>query len=250
MICSGVPELDETGTRRHVFVGDVQGCWRELEGLLEAVDFEAAHDALVSVGDVVNRGPDSAETLRLLRSIGARLVLGNHDLHLLRVAEGGRRPRSSDTFGDVLDAEDREELLTWLAAQPFARMEAGCLVVHAGLHPKWEDPIAELAGLDPLEPHPATDFATRVRFCTAKGKRPKGDVPPPKKPFRPWYEFRESTKPTVVFGHWAARGLVVEKGLRGLDTGCVWGGRLTAWIAEEDRLVHVDARRAYQSVGD
>lgn len=231
---------------RHVFVGDVQGCREELLRLLEETGFDPASDALLPVGDLVNRGPDSLGTLRLLRSLEARPVLGNHDLHLLRVANGTRELRPGDTLDEVLAADDREDLLGWLGGQPFARRAADCLLVHAGTSPLWEDPLARLAGLDPLVPHPDSDFATRVRTCTASGERPKREDPPPGPPFAPWFEHRATSRPTIVFGHWAARGLVAEEGLRGLDTGCVWGGRLTAWIAEEDRLVHVPAARAYQ----
>lgn len=234
---------------RHVFVGDVQGCREELEALLEALAFDEGRDRLLPVGDLVNRGPDSLGSLRCLRALGARPVLGNHDLHLLRVAAGTRAVRASDTFGDVLAAPDRDELLAWLGAQPFARREGGALVVHAGLDPTWGDPLEVLRGLDPLVPSPATDFATRVRYCDASGERPGHDDADPGPPFAPWYAFLPAGHPTVVFGHWAVRGLVVEEGLRGLDTGCVWGGRLTAWIAEEDRLVSVPARRTWQTPG-
>lgn len=231
---------------RTIFIGDIQGCREELEALLDALRYDAASDALHPVGDLVNRGPDSAGVLRLLRGLGAGGVLGNHDLHALRVARGGARRRASDDLGDLLERPDRDELLGWLAERPFARREAGALLVHAGLHPAWSDPVARLAGIAPLEPHADSDFATRVRYCSADGARPERDEPPPGPPFRPWYAFRASdTGETVVFGHWARRGLVCAPGLRGLDSGCVWGGSLSAWIAEEDRIVQVPARRAY-----
>jgi bis(5'-nucleosyl)-tetraphosphatase (symmetrical) len=231
---------------RRIFVGDVQGCREELERLLHVLRFDSERDRLEPVGDLVNRGPDSLGTLRLLKSVGAGGVLGNHDVHLLRVAAGRRARRPYDTFGDVLDAPDREELLGWLAARPFFRDLGDAWLVHAGLHPRWADPAAALAGHDPLVPNEASDFAMRVRHCTANGERPRRDDPPPPPPFAPWFEhWRGRRAPTVVFGHWAQRGLVKEPGFRGLDTGCVWGGRLTAWIAEEDRLVDVPAQRAY-----
>jgi bis(5'-nucleosyl)-tetraphosphatase (symmetrical) len=232
-------------SKRRIFIGDVQGCRTELETLLERVAYDPAGDELQPVGDLVNRGPDSLGCLRLMRSLGARGVLGNHDLHLLRVAAGARTPGKWDTLDDVLRADDREELCAWLAALPFIRVFPDAMLVHAGLHPLWTDPEAALAGLDPLVPDPASDFATRVRYCSATGERPESDWPPPKKPFRPWFDWCDPGERTVVFGHWAQLGLVEKKHLRGLDTGCVWGGRLTAWIAEEDRLVHVAARRAY-----
>jgi bis(5'-nucleosyl)-tetraphosphatase (symmetrical) len=236
-----------TGLRR-IFVGDVQGCRAELEALLEELRFDPAADRLCPVGDLVNRGPDSLGALRLLRDLEAQPVLGNHDLHLLRAAAGTRKPREEDTLEGVLGAEDRDELLAWLAAQPFARGWEDVLLVHAGLHPRWNAPLSVLAGLDPLVPHPDTDFCTRVRHCDPAGARPERDDPWPGVPFQPWFEVQPLRAQRVVFGHWAARGLVDLDGYLGLDTGCVWGGALTAWVAEEDRLVSVRARRAYQAV--
>lgn len=202
------------------------------------------------MGDFVNRGPDSAGVLRLLRQLGAGGVLGNHDVHLLRVAAGLRPARRNDTFHDVLQAEDGGLLLAWLRQRPFVRALPGLLLVHAGLHPAWEDPEARLTGIDPLVAHEDTDFATSVRYCKPSGKRPPEDEPDPGPPFRPWFEYWEGRDPrTIVFGHWAKMGLVHRPGLRGLDTGCVWGGRLTAWIAEEDRVLQVPAARAYAPLG-
>jgi bis(5'-nucleosyl)-tetraphosphatase (symmetrical) len=235
---------------RRIFVGDVQGCRVELERLLEAVGFDPAQDRLEPVGDLVNRGPDSLGTLRLVRSLGAGGVLGNHDVHLLRAASGRRAVRPQDTFGDVLEAPDRDDLVDWLAARPFFRDLDDVWLVHAGLNPAWDDPAEVLSDGDPFDPDDDCDFAIRVRHCTEDGQRPERDDPPPPPPFAPWFEHWQGRgAPTIVFGHWAMRGLVREPGIRGLDTGCVWGGRLTAWIAEEDRLVHVPAERAYAAFG-
>jgi len=177
-------------------------------------------------------------------------VLGNHDLHLLHAAAGRRAISDRDTIADVLAAADREELLAWLAARPFLRAWDDVLLVHAGLSPLWDDPEAVLGGLDPLVDSAEAGFATRVRYCNAAGQRPLDDWPPPGKPYAPWYEHwvaRQGTARTVVFGHWARQGIVEREGLRGLDSGCVWGGSLSAWIAEEDRLVQVPAVRAWAS---
>ena len=233
--------------RRRIFVGDVQGCREELEALLEECAFDPAADELHPVGDLVNRGPDSAGALRVFRSLPTGGVLGNHDLHLLRVRAGTRKLGRRDTLEELLQGDEADELCAWLAERPLLRAWDDLWLVHAGLHPRWEDPAAELDGLDPLQPHPALDFATRVRHCDAEGRTPERDDPPPPPPYAAWWAHRARAR-TVVFGHWAARGLVLEPGLRGLDTGCVWGGRLTAWIAEEDRLVSVPARRAYQAL--
>lgn len=233
---------------RRIFVGDIQGCREELERLLEELRFDSTQDRIHPVGDLVNRGPDSVGVLRLLRSIGAGPVLGNHDVHLLQVAAGLRQSGGRDTLADVLAAPDREDLLAWLARQPILRTWDDVLLVHAGLSPEWDEPETVLAGLDPLRDQAALGFATRVRHCDARGQLPMEDWPVPNKPFAPWYEHwtaRRGTARTVVFGHWARQGLLVREGLRGLDTGCVWGGQLTAWIAEEDRLVQVPAARGW-----
>ncbi len=238
---------------RRIFVGDIQGCREELERLLETLGFDPAADELHPVGDLVNRGPDSLGTLRLLRGIGARGVLGNHDLHLLRTAAGLREERPGDTFADVLASEERDELLAWLTRLPLVRAWDDLLLVHAGLDPRWTVPEQALADCDPLAAEADVEFATRVRYCGPDGARPARDWPEPSAPFSPWFSFwppRPSEGRTVVFGHWARLGLVHRPLLRGLDTGCVWGGRLTAWIAEEDRLVAVDAARAYSSFSD
>jgi len=225
----------------------VQGCLRELEQLLAEVGFDQAADRLEPVGDVVNRGPDSLGVLRLLRSAGAGGVLGNHDLHLLRTAAGHREPRAGDTLQPVLEAEDCDELIAWLAERPFAKGWDDVLLVHAGLSPTWERPLEQLAGLDPFHPEERADFAVRVRHCDREGNRPTNDYPEPGPPFAPWFEFwlERGDARTVVFGHWARLGLIERPGLRGLDTGCVWGRALTAWIPEEDRLVSVPAAKAY-----
>ena len=218
---------------RRIFVGDVQGCRAELERLLEAVRFDPAQDQLQPVGDLVNRGPDSVGTLRLVRSVGGGGVLGNHDVHLLRVACGRRSLRPNDTFGDVLEAPDRDVLLQWLAERPFFRDLGGIWLVHAGLHPQWDEP--RLLRLGPAE----QDYAVNVRYCDAAGNRPAADWPPPGPPFQPWDDFYAGSK-HVIFGHWARRGLVVRPQCVGLDTGCVYGGKLSAWIAEADCIVQVD----------
>lgn len=241
---------------RRIFVGDIQGCLHELERLLELVAFRPGLDELHPVGDLVNRGPDSLGVLRLLVSVEAGGVLGNHDAHLLRVAAGDRRPGPRDTFHDVLDAHDRDSLLAWLAARPVLREWSDVILVHAGLHPAWTRAAGEHGSLarrfDCTSAGEAAEdarrFAITVRYCAEDGTLPPADWPPPADPFRAWFEFfpgHPHERRTVVFGHWARLGLVNRAQLRGLDTGCVWGKRLTAWIAEEDQLVSVEARRAY-----
>jgi bis(5'-nucleosyl)-tetraphosphatase (symmetrical) len=237
--------------KRRIFVGDVQGCREELERLLEKLAFDPAADDLQPVGDFVNRGPDSAGTVRLCMRLSAGGVLGNHDVHLLRTASGSRQVRANDTFQDVLAAEDRESMLAWLRERPFVRAWDDALLVHAGVNPRWKDPVATLSALrldKRGSSNPDVAFAIAARYCDEEGRLPADDWPPPPPPYRPWYEFwpRTPAEPrTVVFGHWSRGGLVVRPKVRGLDTGCVWGGQLTAWIAEEDRIVQVDSARQY-----
>ncbi|MFY9341084.1 MAG: metallophosphoesterase [Planctomycetota bacterium] len=201
---------------RRIFVGDIQGCRKPLERLLAAVAFVPGRDRLLPVGDLVNKGPDSPGTLALLMQLGAQPVLGNHDLHWLERQAG-------------VDPAQR----AWLQAQPFVRVFDDVVMVHGGLHPAWDE--AKLASLSPDE----GNYAINVRYCDAAGNRPVEDWPPPGPPFRPWDDFYTGTK-RVVFGHWARRGLVVRPQCVGLDTGCVYGGKLSAWIAEQDRIVQVD----------
>lgn len=239
--------------KRRIFVGDIQGCADELEELLEKLRFQPSDDSLFCVGDLVNRGPGSRRALRTLVDLDAGSVLGNHDLHLLGRAEGRRKAGRGDTLDDILEADDRDELLGWLRARPLIAEWEDLIVVHAGLHPRWDDPAAVAA---PLERQiragrtPMKDadlqFMVRVRHCDERGERPDDDVEPPAG-FAPWDDFYRGAR-TVVFGHWAQRGLVHRPRVRGLDTGCVWGGRLTAWIAEEDRFVSVPARQAYREI--
>jgi len=200
---------------RRIFIGDIQGCSEPLDRLLAAVGFEAGRDQLYPVGDLVNKGPDSLGVLHRLRDLQALPVLGNHDLRWLRL-------------GKIKDAD----LSQWLASQPIVRVLDDVIVVHAGLHPHWSE--ANLEALDAEQ----TDFAVSVRYCTATGERPEMDWPPPEPPFVPWDQHYRGDK-RVVFGHWARRGLSRTDKVVGLDSGCVYGGKLSAWIAEEDRIVQV-----------
>lgn len=244
-------------------IGDLQGCAPSLEQLVTKIPTEVP---LRFVGDLVNRGPASLDTLRLVRALGdrAEAVLGNHDIHLLAVAAGVRNPGSSDTLDDVLTAPDRDALLDWLRHRPLALAEDGFLLVHAGVLPQWTvEQTLELAheverqlrgpgwraflgdifgnaadrwhdGLRGIARHRVVINAlTRLRFCTADGvmdfktKEGLGKAPDG---FMPWFDVstRRSRDSTVVCGHWSTLGLVMRPDLMALDTGCVWGGRLTA----------------------
>ena len=266
-------------------IGDLQGCVEELRTLLSRLKFSADRDRLWFVGDLVNRGPDSLAALRLVRDLGdnAVVVLGNHDLHLLAVACGVQRRRRSDTLDAVLAAPDRDALIEWLRLRPLAHLEGNDLMVHAGVVPQWtaartlalaaevssglrRDPRAlfehmygdeperwdeQLAGAERLRF--IINVLTRLRLCTADGRVDisiKGPPPPPPSPLRPWFEHpqRASRDVRVIFGHWSALGLVERSGVLGLDSGCVWGGSLTAANLDSDRpLVSVQCRE-YQSI--
>ena len=236
---------------RRILVGDVQGCLDELERLLEKVRFDPSVDELHPVGDFVNRGPDSLGVLRLCRELDAGGVLGNHDLHLFACLRGERTPKDRDTFEDVLRAEDRDELTTWLAQRPFVRAWRDLFLVHAGFHPRWKDPAGKLERASVERLTEAAQYAVTVRTCNAKGEQGGATGEGASPPYRPWYQFYDPSRHggrRVVFGHWSVRGLVLETNAIGLDTGCVWGRELSAFIPEEDRIVRVKARRSYSPV--
>ncbi|HEY2590552.1 MAG TPA: symmetrical bis(5'-nucleosyl)-tetraphosphatase [Steroidobacteraceae bacterium] len=255
-------------------IGDIQGCAEELRELLARLDFSPDRDELWFVGDLVNRGPRSLQALRDVRALGgnATVVLGNHDLHLLAVVFGARPVgRAGDTLDDVLEASDRDALIEWLLARPLAHFDAARrdLLVHAGLVPEWSvpkalalageveaalqrDPRAFFANMygdqpdrwrDELEGPERLRFVvnvlTRMRVCTADGRidlKIKGPPAKAHKGFRPWFEHehRASRDARIVFGHWSALGYVKAPGVLGLDTGCVWGGALTAQRLDAD----------------
>ena len=255
-------------------IGDVQGCARTLKDLLVACAFDPACDRVWLAGDLVNRGPHSLEVLRWAVAHDAILtaVLGNHDLHLLGRAHGVAASRAKDTLDELLAAPDRATLIDWLRERPFLHREGGFLLVHAGLLPAWSEDEAErhahtaqralrgaaatdwlqrwserrdLLWQDELSPEERTEFAVRV-FCNLRGCDAQGQPmwsfagPPLEAPtgFIPWYDhpLRAERASTVVCGHWAAQGLLLRDDLLALDTGCVWGDRLTA-VRLEDRAV-------------
>jgi bis(5'-nucleosyl)-tetraphosphatase (symmetrical) len=236
-------------------VGDVQGCALELDDLLKAMRFDPSHDELWCVGDIVNRGPDSLAAARLWRDAGGRGVLGNHEVYAL-CARTGRWPRKRDTLQALYDADDADALLGALRALPVLVWLPGAdahvrdaWVVHAGLSPQWTDLHAVAARVNPA-PHdddwlesPDVSFATRVRCCDEAGQRHKHDGSADECPegYPPWDSYYRG-EPLVVHGHWAWRGHYRGERTIGLDSGCVYGGPLTAWCQEEDRILQVPAR--------
>jgi bis(5'-nucleosyl)-tetraphosphatase (symmetrical) len=247
------PGKASTRPRQRVFVGDLQGCADELEDLLGALAYDPARHELFFVGDLVNRGPASARALRRVMELGAGSVLGNHDLHLLAVAGRQQPLHAIDTFQDVLEAPDRDGLLRWLRTRPLVEVWDDVVLVHAGLHPRWIAPRSVAAPIEAAiangeipQGDEVLDFLVEVRYCDADGNRPPDDDDPGPE-FAPW-DHHYAGRRTVVCGHWAARGFVRTERVCSLDTGCVWGGALTAWVFEEDRFVSVPARAAYQRI--
>ncbi|HEY0973485.1 MAG TPA: symmetrical bis(5'-nucleosyl)-tetraphosphatase [Solimonas sp.] len=267
-------------------VGDLQGCASGLARLLKTLRFDRRHDRLLLTGDLVARGPDSLETLRMVQALGpaARTVLGNHDLHLLALWRGHARKPAGPDLAPILTAPDGERLLDWLRRQPLALRDAasGTLLIHAGLAPQWTQRDAlRLAAevqtvlrddrrLDAFLPRmygnePAiwreslrgadrlrciVNILTRARYCTAEGRfefSQKGAPGTQGPGWQPWFlaPDRRSRRSRIAFGHWSTLGRVAwpEAGVHGLDTGYVWGGRLTALCLENGRLHAVAAPR-------
>ena len=268
--------------KRQIFIGDVQGYCEPLERLLDKLHFDPAADRLRMAGDLVNRGGQSLETLRLVRSLGksAMSVLGNHDLHLLAYASGVRKGKGDNAeFEAILDAGDGTDLLDWLRAQPmmWKSDKRRLALVHAGLDPRWGPEAARARAREleqalatepdeffshmygnrprrwrPNQPHykrlrTMTNVFTRLRFCDRKGRLDldyKGSPEYAPKGVRPWFEFlhRDWQGWNIVFGHWSLLGAFSNGPVTCLDSGCVWGGELTALVVEGDerRLVAVD----------
>lgn len=263
-------------------IGDVQGCFLALRGLLQQIGFDAGRDRLWFVGDLVNRGPDSLATLRFVKDLGqaAVCVLGNHDLHLIAVAGGHAKLRKDDTLNDVLTAPDRDDLIDWLRRRPLMHVEGEYALVHAGLLPAWsvtraidlaheveralrapdfDRLLARMYSNDPDHwNEKLTGFArlrviinamTRMRVCTSDGAmalRYKGDAADLPAGALPWFAVpgRASQSSCIIFGHWSALGLVLESNVIGLDTGCLWGRKLSALRLEDRELFQFSCRDA------
>ena len=264
-------------------IGDIQGCYDSLQRLLEKVQFDTAADHLWCPGDLVNRGGQSLETLRLLERLGDRftMTLGNHDLFLLRenwkYPDGGSSNRELDM---ILHAHDRSRLMSWLQSQPLAywSKEHEILMVHAGVIPQWgvRQTLACAAEVEKAlqaakngkffsmmnknrvrrwsddrtgwkRRRLISNILTRLRFCDRNGKilssvsGPPGSQP---SPYKPWFKHRnrQTRKVRIVFGHWAALGLHLRKRLICMDSGCVWGGRLSALRLEDRQLYQVPGK--------
>jgi bis(5'-nucleosyl)-tetraphosphatase (symmetrical) len=265
-------------------LGDIQGCCNALERLLQKIDFSASRDQLFALGDLVNRGPQSLATLEALADLGAsaQCLLGNHDLHLLAVTHGIRAAHLSDTLGNILNSPKRAHWMHWLSQQRLAIHAHGWLMVHAGVPPAWDlATTLQLAGEveDQLQnPNPAAFFRamygneptlwsptltgadrlrftvnalTRMRFVKANGAlelTSKESAGQPPAGCSAWFDApnRASQAQPIAFGHWSTLGLVNKPDLLALDTGCVWGGQLTAVRVDGGRreVIQVDCSQA------
>ncbi|CAM4314777.1 diadenosine tetraphosphatase [Yersinia intermedia] len=257
-------------------IGDVHGCLDELLALLAQVSFDPQQDTLWLTGDLVARGPASLDVLRYVRSLGpaVRMVLGNHDLHLLAVYAGISRNKPKDRITPLLEAPDADELINWLRRQPVLQVddELKLIMAHAGITPQWDIETAqmcareveavlssdsyplfldamygdmpnnwspELSGLARLRF--STNALTRMRFCFPNGQLDMICKDTPENapaPLKPWFELPRSVSPdySIIFGHWASlEGKGVPEGIYGLDTGCCWGGDLTLLRWEDKR---------------
>ena len=247
-------------------IGDIQGCYDELMRLLDHIDFNDNKDQLWFTGDLVNRGPKSLKTLRFVKSLGksAVTVLGNHDLHLLAIACQQKLLRKKDSLKQVFEASDRDELLHWLRHQPLFHYNDQFCLIHAGLPPQWdfkktkkmagevEKKLREkdfkdflnnmygntpdiwsdnLKGIDQLRF--IVNCFTRMRYCEAKGRldfENKGPLGTQPKHLMPWFEIpkRKNESMKIIFGHWSTLGFYAGNNCYGIDTGCLWGGQMTA----------------------
>lgn len=248
-------------------IGDIQGCYDELQRALQRVGFDPQNDCLWCVGDLVNRGPKSLEVLRFIRGLGdsAICVLGNHDLHLLALHAGNQKHRDEHSLDPILRAADRDDLLTWLRHRPLLHHDPQLdfAMLHAGLPPEWDMATAatcareveavlrgpdhrhyfmHMYGNKPDHWDPAlsgmerwrfiTNCFTRLRFCEPDGRLALKEKGPPgsqKQGRIPWFRHpqRASRTQRIVFGHWSTLGYLAAEGVWGLDTGCLWGGSLT-----------------------
>lgn len=262
-------------------IGDIQGCLEPLQCLLQEIKFNPSKDKLWLAGDLINRGPDTLETLRFLYRLrdSITIVLGNHDLHFIAVYYGLRKRGKNDTLDELLRAPDCADLVYWLRQQKLVHHDPrlNFTMVHAGIPPQWDlsealaharevenvlqtDKIEtflsgmygnlpsrwdkNLTGVDRLRL--ITNYFTRMRFCSAEGElelQTKESVDAAPIGFAPWFSFaeRKTWDQRILFGHWAAlEGRTDVENVYALDTGCVWGGSLTALRLEDERWFACD----------
>lgn len=254
-------------------IGDIQGCYTTLKGLLTQISFSPKHDHIWIAGDLVNRGSDSLQTLRWAKSLDSsdRVILGNHEIHLLAVYYGIQPLRKYDTIHDIVAAADAEELISWLRTRKLIDRTPHGIIIHAGFAPSWDlttalelserieallqgqyckdflsyyfDRTAPMLQAEWSELATALHIITHIRSCKRDGTLNTeftGTVDKIPKPYRPWYEFAHKSiaENRVFFGHWAAHGFRDTKSFVCLDSGCVWGGWLTAYRLDDGRAFH------------
>ncbi len=269
-------------------IGDLQGCYAELQDLLNKINFDESKDKLWFVGDLVNRGPDSLKCLRYVKSLEkkAKTVLGNHDLHLLAIANKVRQPHRNDTFDEILNADDANDLLDWIRHLPLLvhDKDLNFTMIHAGLPPQWSLKKAKELAKETeslLQSDKFTDFIhnmygdkpdtwsktlsgddhhrfivncfTRIRYLEETGKLNLEENNAPgtqAKNLIPWYALanRKTNKDKIIFGHWSTVTLGEERKFKQynvypLDTGCLWGGELTAMRLEDEKIFSVPSRK-------
>ena len=259
-------------------IGDIQGCYHAFMALLVRLQFNPKRDQLWLVGDMINRGSGSLEVLRWCyqNQENIKVVLGNHDLHALAVLHALKPEHKSDTLQAILHAPDRAVLLIWLRNQPLMIVENGYVMLHAGLLPQWtidgalsyagevesvlqndnyQHFLANMYGSLPNQWHDnltsmdrlriITNAFTRLRVCTAAGEMEfafKGELPNIPAGYMPWFDVpnRQSQNAKIICGHWSALGLRQRNNIFALDTGCLWGGRLTAMCLETQAITQVN----------
>ena len=267
-------------------IGDIQGCFHAFQALLARIEFNPKTDELWLVGDLINRGSGSLEVLRWCYQYQdcLKVVLGNHDLHALVVAAGFVKAHKGDTLNEILQADDRDDLLTWLRHQHLVYQNESYLMVHAGLLPQWSAEQAtayakeveaalrgneylnflanmygnlpaswndDFIGLDRLRV--ITNAMTRLRVCTEQGEMEfnfKGELEDIPLGYVPWFDVksRASQDQQVIFGHWSALGLQQRENVFALDTGCLWGGQLTAMNLDTKMITQVQSHPADKPV--
>lgn len=262
-------------------IGDLHGCLKPLERILDKIRFDPADDQLWFVGDLINRGPDSLATLRYVKALGdsAITVLGNHDLHFLAVAHGYRKSSPKDTFNSLLKAPDRDDLCDWLASRPLLHSDRKLAhtLVHAGIHPHWslkrahklaklvhralvsdrEQVLATMYSNSPvqwdkeLKAYERLRFAinvfTRMRYCTVDGSLDftfNGSPSAAPRRLRAWYAVpdRKPLNTSIIFGHWSGHPAIAPTGIVPVDRGCVWKGSLSAYAIERSESTTVRCR--------
>ncbi len=270
-------------------IGDIQGCYTELQNLLNEINFNEKNDQLWFAGDLVNRGPKSLQTLRFIKSLGvsAKIVLGNHDLHLIAASKNIRPISNKDTIKEILTADDADELINWLKSRPLLLTDTdlGFTMVHAGIAPQWtldaaknfakecesilqnekiDDFLMHMYGdttniwSDSIEGYARQRFIincfTRIRFCTINGTLDLDVKVAPgsqKKSLIPWYALpnRKTIDNKIIFGHWSTIHLGSENNFKKynvypIDTGCLWGGQLTAMRLDDEKIFSVTSKQS------